>query len=416
VNIYFIFPFRGVGGVSLLFLRFAEYLANEKLANCFLVDYVDGYMSKNVKSQNIQILLYEDSNNVVKIPSGSVAVFQSLTPWSIFPGLDLDDDVKILFWNCHPFNLVPLFPGIRRQMQSSKVLSKLILHTALITYYLKIKKFISVLVKDRALVFMDMTNVKTTEDYLGLIFSEPNFVPVAIHAVNQHLISVGASSNLSKVLRFVWIGRIVDFKFFSLHRALLSLSTLQPKLGIDIEITIVGSGDFEELLKYEISKLKNLSYRFINHVEPNDLDVFLLNNSDVLLAMGTSALEGAKLGIPTILLDIAYSAISDGYYFTWIYNRKGYTLGELIDESKFQPGNFSLENLILELMNNHRKVSSLTLDYFMCNHEIKGAAVRLLASVAETKCTFGKLKVAGFLNRGLLYSVFKSFRKRVKSL
>ena len=31
------------------------------------------------------------------------------------------------------------------------------------------------------------------------------------------------------------------------------------------------------------------------------------------MAMGTSALEGAKLDIPAILLDVCYGKVSDGY-------------------------------------------------------------------------------------------------------
>jgi len=58
MDIYFIFPYRGVGGVPLLFLRFAEYLTINKLANCILVDYSDGYMARNVNSQEIRIVSY----------------------------------------------------------------------------------------------------------------------------------------------------------------------------------------------------------------------------------------------------------------------------------------------------------------------------------------------------------------------
>ena len=36
--------------------------------------------------------------------------------------------------------------------------------------------------------------------------------------------------------------------------------------------------------------------------EEDSLNRFLLNETDILFAMGTSALEGAKLGVPTVLL------------------------------------------------------------------------------------------------------------------
>lgn len=111
MNLYFVFPYRGVGGVPLLFLRFATFLTKNKLANCILVDYSDGYMARNVNSNEIPILSYREDVPIF-IPSGSVAIFQSMTPWSIFPSLKISDDVRILFWNCYPFNLIPLFPAL----------------------------------------------------------------------------------------------------------------------------------------------------------------------------------------------------------------------------------------------------------------------------------------------------------------
>ena len=48
--------------------------------------------------------------------------------------------------------------------------------------------------------------------------------------------------------------------------------------------------------------------------------------------MGTAALEGAKLGIPTILLDISYKSIKSEYNYRWLYERDGKTLGDNINE------------------------------------------------------------------------------------
>ncbi|MBC7037566.1 hypothetical protein G6O47_23990, partial [Salmonella enterica subsp. enterica serovar Enteritidis] len=42
-RLYFCFPYHGVGGVSLLFLRVGEALARAGLADVTLVDYADGY-------------------------------------------------------------------------------------------------------------------------------------------------------------------------------------------------------------------------------------------------------------------------------------------------------------------------------------------------------------------------------------
>jgi len=48
-KLFFCFPYRGVGGVPLLFLRIAEELSARSKAETYLVDYSDGFMAKHRK-------------------------------------------------------------------------------------------------------------------------------------------------------------------------------------------------------------------------------------------------------------------------------------------------------------------------------------------------------------------------------
>ena len=58
-NLYFFFPYRGVGGVPVLFLRLANYLEKLDLYNIFLIDYQDGYMANNYNQKsNIRFVSY----------------------------------------------------------------------------------------------------------------------------------------------------------------------------------------------------------------------------------------------------------------------------------------------------------------------------------------------------------------------
>ena len=176
-NLYFCFPYRGVGGVSLLFLRIAEELYKTKAIRCNLIDYEDGFMAKNMDKNSANLVIYSDSNEVV-IPADSLIVFQSLTPWSIFPSLKINSGARIFFWNCHPFNLIPTLPGLRILMQRSKFFSRCILATLLRSYRTKVVKMIKILLKEKALVFMDTTNIDYTEKYLGIEIDSPSFLPI----------------------------------------------------------------------------------------------------------------------------------------------------------------------------------------------------------------------------------------------
>ena len=413
--IYFCFPYRGVGGVSPLFVRIAEHLQQHHLAQCHLVDYADGLMARLSSDIGVQLEVYQDEGGKIAIPDGAVAVFQSMTPWSIFPGITLTSDVRIFYWNCHPFNLIPLLPGFRRPMQGSEGLARLVLGTILRRYRKKIGLLIALLISNNAIGFMDSTNLRITENYLGVAISDPIFLPIpALGNFENQFIAI--SRDLSKQLRVVWVGRIVDFKFFTLHRALVELNKLQPALGRSIGVTIVGEGDYCERLNTVVSSLQNLEFKFIKSIPAKQMDNFVVQNTDLLIAMGTSALEGARLGVPTILLDIAYAPVSADYRFCWLYERTGFTLGDVVGVEHFAPGNDSMASCIRELINNLPQVSAMTFSYVQKNHDLTSIGAKMLQVISSSNCTYGELYKAGLLERGFLYSIYTKIRRELSKL
>ncbi len=412
LKIYFCFPYRGLGGVSLLFLRVAESLAQKKNTECHLVDYIDGFMARNINSSNVILEIYEDDGKLVEIPSDAIAVFQSMTPWSIFPGIKLSSETRMFFWNCYPFNLIPFFPGLRRWMQDSKTFAHLILLTILRGYWRKMRNFVLLLHDKNSIVFMDVPNVKTTEQYLSLSIVAPAYLPIPLEGLNN--ISINSYRDFKECgLHVVWVGRIVDFKFFTLKRFLIELSKLQPILDLKITFTIIGSGNYSQRLKKQAKNLSNINYKFIEYIAPNHLENFLINNADILVAMGTSAIEGARLGIPTILLDIAHSPVSTDYVFKWLHDCSGYSLGNFVQKKDLIESNNSLEDCINQLINCFPVLSAKAFEYFQRNHEMNVVANNLLVKLHSATCTYKDLLVAGFLVKDNFYLLFKSLRRLV---
>ena len=411
LKIYFCFPYRGVGGVSLLFLRIAEFLVQKGLAECHIVDYVDGFMAKNQTNPSVILEVYDDKSSYVLIPPDAIAIFQSMTPWSIYPGLLIDKSAHIFFWNCYPFNLIPLLPGFRRWMQHSYVFANLVLSILLRPYKNKMRRLVQLMLDKSSLVFMDSTNVRITEQYLKLSLPNMEYLPIPLEAKQGLILSREDRNFKDHNLRIIWVGRVVDFKFYTLQRCLIELNRLQPKLGVEVAITIVGSGDYERRLKKDVESLPNIHFKFINHVQPCDLDEFLVANADLMLAMGTSALGGMRLGIPTILLDVAHAPVSRDYVFTWLHERCGYTLGDIIQKDGFIKGNSSLAERLDQLFKNYPIISAEALDYFNKNHEISSVANKFMKVINNCNCTYGDLHRAGLLARGKIYSIFVTIRK-----
>jgi len=102
----------------------------------------------------------------------------------------------------------------------------------------------------------------------------------------------------------------------------------------------------------------------------DSLNNFLLETSDLHYAMGTSALNGAGLGIPTILID-AFSDPSLGTHarYRWIFETHNYSLGEwLTPENTRSPGR-TAEQLVLEFTKGRRSLSDRCLDYVGKHHD-----------------------------------------------
>lgn len=406
-KLFFCFPYRGVGGVSLLFLRVAEELARRGAADCHLVDYPDGFMARHRDSALTTLVTYEDDGETA-IPGDALAVFQSMTPWSIFPGLRLAAGTRLLFWNCHPFNLVPTLPGLRSAMQARPWLARLVLGTLLRGYRARMRGFTQRLLAKRSLLFMDQANVDTTQAFLDLAIDTPRFVPIPAASVTPR---TAMPWHGEAPLRVAWIGRIVDFKFHVLAHAMRKLDDVADRTGWPIALTIVGSGDFDARLR-EVARRLRIDVTFVDSLSPAAVDNFLRREVDLLMAMGTSALEGAKLGVPTILLDVAYRRVPDAYRFTWLHDRTGFTLGDVLGAKHLAEDEDSLLDRLTELREDSSKISQRATSYFQANHSLPTVATAVLDAAGEARCRWGDLVAAGDADRGRIYPIFAKLKKR----
>lgn len=394
----------------MLFLRFAEYLQRTQLADCTLVDYKDGFMARHVTNSDVKVLEYFDSEKEALIPDGGIAIFQAMTPWSIFPGLRFENNVKFLFWNCHPFNLIPTLPGFRKPMQRSEAISKLFFSTVLRAYASKMSRFIDLLTGSSALVFMDQANLEVTQSFLGVQIRKPAFVPVAIESNTHAPLQSTQKRNFKKGLRVTWLGRITDFKYFPLVRCLEDLNALQPNLDLPVSVTCIGEGDYDQTLRKSLNSLPNLSVHIVSHIEPDELPRFQMNNTDLLLGMGTSALEAARLGIPTLLLDASYGPLPPTYKYKFLYEQEGFTLASVMLKDKEQTGGVALSDLIQRLMDNFSDESQKARDYFEANHEMSVCARKLVDAALATRLTYSELNASGLLSRSLPYRLLVALR------
>jgi type VI protein secretion system component Hcp len=387
-NICFYFPYKEDSGVPVLFARMANELANNNPENIFyIIDYVDGAIARNVLSiNNIRLIVYED-DVMVSLPQNAVLVMQSFVPYHWPVELKPLSDTEIFFWNLHPKNFIPsLLPitSIRdftyNNFASYKILSFLFSGTIK-----KIRDFVRLLIKHEALCFMDETNYNSTKKYLFLEDFKQEYLPVPVSNIEGA--KIRTKRDLSD-LRYCWVGRVCDFKAYILVYTANKLAEVAQNNEMYISYFIIGDGPLMDYVKENIKENEYFKVKYKGYMPHTKLDEFLLDKIDVVTAMGTSALESAKLCLPTVLLDFSYEKIIGDYKFRNLYNTNNYDLGHAIDKADMVAGNNSLEDIVLSIAKDYETEGELAYNYYVSNHTIKSVALNFVKLINKTNLRF----------------------------
>lgn len=394
------------------FLRLSSILADRGWT-VELVDYIDGTMARNLNDSRVKVLAYSDDGQVTISPLATL-VLQTMTPWSIFPGIKVSAQTKVLFWTCHPFNLVPSVPVLNKVIQHGPKMGRWIIPVLLPRYWKNSKRLLRELLLRQSIIFMDFGTAKNTGAYLLERISTPHYVPVPAPALPQTMRpsapSAGTEFNIG------WVGRIADFKYPILAFTLQRLNQIAGKIDRQIIIKIIGSGDFLPNLVSDAKRCENLRVEFLGEKTPEDVLTFLKTEVDLLLAMGTSALEGAACGVPTILLDFTYGSVPSGYRYQWLHEAKGYSLGELIDSSHICNEDDGLTQKIRKAITNGGDLGADMRHYVDRAHSIERVAELLEESIRKANATWGELESMGLFKVGPIYRIYKAVQPAVLGL
>ncbi len=410
--ICFYFPYYEDSGVPVLFYRMANAIAHAfPNTQVSVIDFENGAMWRNlVDLPNIEKIKFE-YNSVVSPPAESVLVMQTFVPYYWPKELILDENQKLFFWNLHPHNLIPSLLPI-------PFLREIPYNNPRIYYFLsffynklidRLRNYTNCLIENKGLSFMDKSNLDYTSKYLFLPIKNRDFIPVPASSsklnfnLNDEIIS-------KDVIRFSWIGRLCDFKSYILVYTIKKLNEISIKFNNKkFEFNIVGDGPFEHYIRSKIKNCKTLSVIFHGAIPHNDIDNFILTKTDIVMAMGTSALEGAKLGKPTFLLDPALTEIKDDYIFRMLYDTKEFDLGHFITKEDFLKNNNSLYDLLNDIINNYKNHSIQSYNYFEKNHNIKNVKLLFLEKIMNSNLVYSMIDKTTF-NKSPLLKIYNKIR------
>jgi hypothetical protein len=380
----FCFPHSAPNGVSNSFIRIIEKLLEHNIQiKIRVIDYFDSFLFKTIterKMTQVELLTFEN-DKPIKINNDTILILQACLPDQIPKELNINEDTKIFFWALHQFNFTSFPPIIYKYLASNENLHKFYIN---FKHKRRLVEFINKLQLNNAIIFADQSIVKVTSRRLGLKIPSPQIVPVPYNIDKFKEIK---PKNRKKIKNIAWLGQLVDFKIHILEYSLRQLSIYAKINRKYINFHIIGDGLYLDWFKVKSITTEHEFFKliFTGVLYHEKRDTYLINNIDMMFAMGTSAIDAGILGIPTILLDMSYTPIKEHYIFKWLY-LSDYGLGDLIDLSHFKNNNSSLSDLIEEAESNYEIVSSRTIEYIIENHSSEIAYNNFLKSI--NKSTF----------------------------
>jgi hypothetical protein len=394
-NFCFFFPYHEDSGVPVLFYRIANIIASLSHENkVSIIDYENGAMARHMHNlPNLKHIVFHDNVDVIP-PEDAILIMQSDVPYYWPSKLKPTVNTRIFFWNLHPRNFVPSllpFPVIREWPFKSFKLYKLL--TKLFPTTIKnLQDFVNLLIVNNAISFMDQTNNDYTQKYLFLKDKIISYLPVPIPIpISSIEINNSGKKRNNNGINVCWIGRICDFKVHIMVYICNKLKVVAEQLEINLNFHIVGDGPFMKHAQENIVTSDFFKVSYIGALPHGKLANYISENVDIVAAMGTSALEGAALGKPTILLDFSYSKIEVNYQFRWIFETINYDLGHEISKKDIDNKGESLLQMINEVITNYDDISKKCYDYCYINHNIDNIVNKLIDLANQSTLTYGMI-------------------------
>ncbi len=405
-TVTFFFPYHLVSGVPFLFARMAQALGARGY-DCIVVDYPNGCLANLTQGAPGVRLMPFEAGESLRVPADSLLVMQGILPATLRPELNIAPETRVAFWVLHAMNfvqtLIPTTWGRHLQTRYPSV-QHLANHTVMRMHTKRLGSFLEEVHCQHSLWFMDGSTLDTTRRYLDVALSDPTLLPVLVDvpADNPRRLSE------KQPLTAAWLGRLDDFKVSILNHTLRAIERHAAARGQEVVMRVVGEGPLEQ--QVVTPNPRHVIMERLGTLTGDSL-TRALSSSDVLFAMGTSALEGARRGVPTVLLDYSYGAVPAHYRFRWLFTADRDELGRLIDADLVGPEGGTVSPIFDALALDAAGLSQKSFEYCRDHHSIDCGVERFLAAAGRARFTWGGIPAA-LRNKGLTRRLYEHVRAR----
>ena len=245
------------------------------------------------------------------------------------------------------------------------------------------RRLIKILLKNDSCIFMDKNG---WDEMLGMfksgtVTNEVNYLPVPVSLKENSFIKRLEITGFTEMINISYIGRGSTWKIIPFIKFITSVDANREE---DRHFTFhIISQDAHKYKQYidNLDLYNGFTFLFKNDLYGSRYEKYLEDHIDLHVAMGTAALDGASLGIPTIVLDYSYTGMPKAYRYRWLHESSNYDLGHDASKIANEVGSDIDQILFPYLQNNSeplKKISFQCYTYVKDNHDISKVAEKLI--------------------------------------
>lgn len=346
MKVVFYFPWKELSGGPFYLSELAIELSKIENNQVYYVDYLDGIALCNLKGTNVHVVIY--GKHEAFLQSNECIL---VTPIYCAPHIpQMNSRSKIIFLNWHNYCIKSLINTWRMDER-------------------ELQDFLEMVYKTDSVFFLDAAHRDAQNKFIaydkGYVFPE-KYVPITIRiGKNDAAKKEGLCDG--RWLSIAILGRLTIDKTYSIINVLKCIKN--TVVDIPLKIYIIGSGEGGERIK-SFCNNKNVTIEMKGVISGEELQYFLREKVDILFGMGSSVLQGAGLGLPSVIIPHNFKDfICDKY--TYLHESTGYALGWY--DTQIEDLNVRwhrIEDIILDLYVNNQKfvMGQKDYDYVLTKH------------------------------------------------
>lgn len=367
-----------ISGALQQFFYLADTIANSTDHTVYYVNYYNETMEKYLRDSKV---IFRDVETLDQNEFRGAYFITSLN-YCFFLAEMMEDlaDSKILLYDWHPYASNYLVGQLQNQTSE----------------WNSIFRFFA---EKKAVACMDLVTKFRLERHTETEFQN-NVIPVAI--VPKDEIYEISDVSIDRI-RVGYLGRLDSDKIFSV----INIADNLLKLSLDkpIDFHIIGDGNRRNLISLDRYAGK-IRFIFTSYLVGEDMYHYVAENVDVLITMGMAALNGAEIGVPTLLVPLTnHHFYSDKYVF--LYDALDYFLGGIPEEvERGAKVVYTLREALSMALEDKELYGRKCQQYMEKNHSLSFAAKRTIHYLQNSEMTMND-----FLKQPIIAEQFSAFRK-----